>query len=116
MCLRRYNYFPLVFRWHGSLFRVRAVERCWAQAVGLPLRGRARRLWFRVRAAADPPIGRRSQAPSRGQAPTGGQAISRVEVYQDLVTNTWHLDRILAPTATGDNSRAGTREDPCAAA
>jgi hypothetical protein len=89
MCQRRYNYFPLVFQWHGSLFRVRSVERCWSQAVGLPLRGGARRLWFRVRAAADAPPG------------SVRQEESRVEVYQDLTANTWHMGSVQALAKIG---------------
>ncbi len=81
---RRFNYFPQSFRWHGLTYYVQAVERSWTKMGGRLLRRRAERLCFRVRAVAslreDGPF-----CPPR-----------KFDIYQDLIANTWHLERQLA--------------------
>jgi hypothetical protein len=61
---RRFAYFPQAFRWRGRRYDVDAVERDWT-----PRLAPARR-YFRVQCVA-----------------------GRVELYHDLVANTWHLHR-----------------------
>jgi len=61
---RRFHYLPQAFRWHGRRYDVDSVEREW-----VPRRSPARRHFQLVCAAG------------------------RVEIYHDLVANTWHLHR-----------------------
>jgi len=62
---RRHGYFPKGFMWHGHLYRVHAVERCWTDLSDRRADGR---LCFRVRCAE-----------------------GTFEVYQDISANTWHI-------------------------
>lgn len=72
---RRHGTFPRVFVWRGRRCGVTAIERCWT--ISRPgLRGRARRLAFRVRF--------RSRSDDPG---VEGTAI----IYQDLKHNTWSV-------------------------
>jgi hypothetical protein len=75
MVQRRFQYFPLAFRWRGRRYDVDAVERCWA----VSRRGWQRRIerhYFQLRCAE-----------------------GTFEVYQDAKANTWHLRRArLAPS------------------
>jgi hypothetical protein len=81
---RRFNYFPQSFRWHGLTYYVQAVERSWTKMGGRLLRRRAERLCFRVRAVALLREGALACPPSK------------FDIYQDLIANTWHLERQLA--------------------
>ena len=82
---RRFNYFPQSFRWHGLTYYVQAVERSWTKMGGSLLRRRAERLCFRVRAVALPHEHEGTPAcPPR-----------KFDIYQDLIANTWHLERQL---------------------
>jgi len=81
---RRYNFFPQSFQWQGRTFHVQQVERSWSKMSGWFSRRRPRRLCFRVRTLALPSVGSPSCLPGR------------LDIYQDLVANTWHVDRILA--------------------
>ncbi len=81
---RRFNYFPQSFRWHGLTYYVQAVERSWTKMGGRLLRRRAERLCFRVRAVAS----------LRDGGPTCPPR--KFDIYQDLIANTWHLERQLA--------------------
>jgi len=85
MYRRRYNYFPQTFRWHGQTFHVQTVERCWTKTSGglLSRIRTAERLCFRVRAVA---------LPSPADQPP---QYSTFDIYQDLLANTWHLERQL---------------------
>lgn len=81
---RRFNYFPQSFQWQGRTFQVRQVERSWPTMAGWFSRRRARRLNFRVRTVALPAAG--CPLPQTG----------RLDIYQDLQANTWHVGRVLA--------------------
>lgn len=65
---RRYGYFPRTFCWRGHSYLVDHVERCWT----VPGHREANdgRLCFQVRCSE-----------------------GRFIVYQDLLANTWHIDR-----------------------
>ncbi|MBI1801452.1 MAG: hypothetical protein HYR71_07470 [Chloroflexi bacterium] len=64
---KKHGYFPQRFRWHGHMYIVNCVERCWT--VKSRRWGRwVERLCFRVR------------------CPEGV-----FDVYQDLRGNTWHI-------------------------
>lgn len=78
---KRFNYFPQSFMWHGQVYHVQAVERCWTKMAGRANSRRACRLCFRVRAA---------NLPAQGGRVTGQ---STFDVYQDLLANTWHLEQ-----------------------
>ena len=81
---RRFNYFPLSFQWQGRTFHVQSVERSWSKMGGPIFARRARRLCFRVRTVA-----------LAGNGIPAWQT-GRFDIYQDLVANTWHLERSLA--------------------
>lgn len=68
---KRFGYFPQTFMWRGHRYDVRAVERCWTITKGRWQR-RVQRLCFRVRCAE-----------------------GTFDLYQDLVGNTWHLEKVL---------------------
>ncbi len=68
---KRFGYFPQIFLWRGHRYHVHSVERCWTVTRGR-LRRRVKRLCFRVRCAE-----------------------GTFDLYQDLVGNTWHLERVL---------------------
>lgn len=68
MLEKRFSYFPRVFLWRGQRYEVQRVERCWT----VSHRGWKRsvqQLRFRVRCGEE-----------------------TFEVYQDLKTNTWHIE------------------------
>jgi hypothetical protein len=78
---KRFNYFPQAFMWHGQVYHVQAVERCWTKMGGRANSRRACRLCFRVRAVSLPlSVGR-------------GDGQATFDIYQDLLVNTWHLER-----------------------
>ena len=66
---QRYSFFPRVFRWRGRCYEVESVERC-RTVVRQGFRGPVERRYFHVRCA-------------------GGV----FELYQDLRTGVWHLQR-----------------------
>ena len=68
---KRFGYFPQVFMWHGHLYNVHAVERCWTVS-RRGWRRQVERLCFRVRCAE-----------------------GTFDLYQDLAANTWHLERVV---------------------
>ena len=69
---KRYGYFPQRFRWHGRDYIVNRVERCWT-VKGRRWGGRVERLCFRVHC---------------------GERV--YEVFQDVIGNTWHIQRAAA--------------------
>ncbi len=70
----RYHFLPQLFRWRGRYHEVDSVDRCWT--VSRRRRGgRMQRRYFQVQC---------------------GEGV--FELYQDLLTGTWHLRRaMLAP-------------------
>lgn len=69
---KRFGFFPKTFLWHGRSYQVKRVERAWTVTKDSPRR-RVERRWFRVHT-------------------TDGI----FDLYQDLVANTWHLDKMVA--------------------
>jgi hypothetical protein len=48
---RRFGYFPKRFRWHGRIYDVETVDRCWTSARSTPrmcFRVRCREGWFEL--------------------------------------------------------------------
>lgn len=85
---RRFGYFPQRFTWRGRRYNVHAVERCWTVS-RKRLGNKVDRLCFRVRcAAADSRNGRSGRTFYEGT----------LDVYQDLNTNTWHLEKVVSRT------------------
>lgn len=79
---KRFGYFPQQFTWRGRRYDVHAVERCWTVS-RKRLGNKTERLCFRVRCA-----GR-----------SGGAVLEGTfDLYQDLDTNTWHLERVVSRT------------------
>ena len=85
---RRFGYFPHQFTWRSRLYNVYGVERCWTVS-RKRLGGRVNRLCFRVRCAA-----------SGGLDIQNGNAVleGTFDVYQDLDTNKWYLERVVSGT------------------
>jgi len=69
---KRFGYFPKTFLWHGRRYHVRRVERAWTISRRRP-RHRVERRCFRVHTAE-----------------------GVFDLYQDLVANTWHVDKKVA--------------------
>jgi len=69
---KRFGFFPQTFLWHGRRYHVQRVEQAWTVSRQKPRR-RVERRCFRVHTAE-----------------------GIFELYQDLIANTWHLDRMLA--------------------
>jgi hypothetical protein len=82
---KRFGYFPQRFTWRGYRYDVHAVERCWTIS-RKRLGNRVERLCFRVRCVAD------------GQEDRPGRAVleGTFNLYQDLNTNTWHIEKIVS--------------------
>lgn len=72
MQAKRFGYFPQTFLWHGRRYLVRRVERAWTVCRKRPRR-RVERRCFRVHT---------------------GEGI--FDLYQDLIANTWHLEKVVA--------------------
>lgn len=83
---KRFGYFPQQFTWQGRRYDVHAVERCWTVS-RKRLGNKVERLCFRVRCAT-PNV----QDHWSAQAVLAGT----FDVYQDLKTNTWHLERVIS--------------------
>lgn len=69
---KRFGFFPQVFLWHGRRYRVERVERAWTVCKQRSRR-RVQRRCFRVHTAE-----------------------GVFDLYQDLIANTWHLDKMVA--------------------
>jgi len=82
---KRFGYFPQQFTWRGRRYDVHHVERCWTVS-RKRLGNKVERLCFRVRGAAvNGRNGRAAQAVLEGT----------FDLYQDLDTNTWHLEKVV---------------------
>jgi hypothetical protein len=83
---KRFGYFPERFTWRGRQYCVRAVERCWMVS-RRRLGHRVDRLCFRLHGAA-----------AKGWSNGSSQVVleGTFDVYQDLNTNTWHLEKVVA--------------------
>jgi len=81
---KRFGYFPQRFTWRGRRYNVHAVERCWTVS-RKRLGNKVVRQCFRVRCAAVGG-GRSSRAVLKGT----------FDVYQDLNTSVWHLERVVS--------------------
>jgi hypothetical protein len=83
---RRFGYFPERFTWRSRPYYVQAVERCWTVS-RRRLGNKVDRLCFRVRCTA-----------TNGTGSQFGRTVleGRFDVYQDLNTGTWHLERVVA--------------------
>ena len=89
---RRYNFFPQSFQWQGRTFHVQQVERSWSKMGGWFSRRSARRLCFRIRTIAMPAALPAAMTAVGHQTPQS----RRLDIYQDLLANTWHVERVLA--------------------
>lgn len=83
---RRFSYFPEQFTWRGRQYHVRAVERCWTVS-RRRLGHKVERLCFRVRVGAV--RGREGDASRPALEGT-------LDVYQNLSTNAWHLEKVVS--------------------
>jgi hypothetical protein len=72
MQVKRFGYFPQAFLWHGQRYYVTRVERAWTVCRRRSSR-RVERRCFRVHTAE-----------------------GIFDLYQDLVANTWHLEKMVA--------------------
>ncbi len=81
----RFGYFPQRFTWRGHRYAVQAVERCWTVS-RKRLGNKVERLCFRVRCAAN------GHGSGSDRAIAGGTLI----LYQDLNTNTWHMEKVVS--------------------
>ncbi len=83
---KRFGYFPEQFTWRGRRYYVHGVERCWTVS-RKRLGHRVDRLYFRVRGAA-----------VKGWGNESNRAVleGTFDVYQDLNTNTWHLEKVVS--------------------
>jgi hypothetical protein len=82
---KRHGYFPLQFTWRGRRYDVEAVERSWT--VSRKRRGnKVERHCFRVRAIAG------------GNGSRSGRSVleGTFDLYQDLGTSKWHMERAVA--------------------
>ncbi len=88
MDAKRFGYFPQRFTWRGRRYDVYAVERCWTVS-RKRLGNQVERLCFRVRCAA-----------LNGHSSRSGRAVleGTFDLYQDLSTNTWHLEKVVSRT------------------
>jgi hypothetical protein len=85
---KRFGYFPQRFTWRGCRYDVHAVERCWTVS-RRQLGNKVDRLCFRVRCSASNGRNGRSR-----RAVSGGT----FDLYQNLNTNTWHLEKVVSRT------------------
>ena len=83
---KRFGYFPHRFTWRGRRYDVEHVERCWTVS-RKRLGNKVDRQCFRVRCAA---VNGRGIKSSRG-VPEG-----TFDLYQDLNTSVWHLERVVS--------------------
>jgi hypothetical protein len=74
---RRFQYFPLLFRWRGRHYHVDAVDRSWTVSQRV-WRRRVERRFFQVRSGE-----------------------GTFELYQDLRTGGWHLRRARLASVPG---------------
>ena len=83
---KRFGYFPQRFTWRGRRYDVHAVERCWTVS-RKRLGNKVERLCFRVRCAT-----------ANGRGGWSGRVIleGTFDLYQDLNTNTWYLEKIVS--------------------
>jgi hypothetical protein len=82
---KRFGYFPKRFTWRGRRYDVHAVEHSWTIS-RKRLGNKVDRHCFRVRCAAVNGRGDRL-----GRAVLEGTFV----VYQDLNTNTWHMEKVV---------------------
>jgi len=84
---KRFGYFPQQFTWRGRRYNVQHVERCWTVS-RKRLGNKVERLCFRVRGAA-------VNGGNNGRA---AQSVldGTFDLYQDLDTNTWHLEKVVS--------------------
>lgn len=85
---KRFGYFPQQFTWRGRRYDVQHVERCWTVS-RKRLGNKVERLCFRVRGAA---VNRQNERTP--QVVLDGT----FDLYQDLDTNTWRLEKVVART------------------
>ena len=83
---KRFGYFPHRFTWRGCRYDVQHVERCWTVS-RKRLGNKVDRQCFRVRCAA---------ADGRDNGSSQSMSQSTFDLYQDLNTSVWHLERIVA--------------------
>lgn len=83
---KRFGYFPHRFTWRGRRYDVHHVERCWTVS-RKRLGNRVDRQCFRVRCVA---------ANGRGIKSRRGESEDTFDVYQDLNTSVWHLERVVS--------------------
>ena len=83
---KRFGYFPHRFMWRGRRYDVQHIERCWTVS-RKRLGNKVDRQFFRVRCAA---------ANGRGSTASRGVPEGTFDLYQDLNTSVWHLERIVA--------------------
>ena len=69
---KRFGFFPKTFLWHGRRYSIKRVERAWTISKQRPRR-RVERRCFRVHTAE-----------------------GIFDLYQDLVANTWYLEKMIA--------------------
>ena len=83
---KRFGYFPEQFTWRGRRYYVHAVERCWTVS-RRRLGRKVNRLCFRVHGTA-----------GRGWGSDSNRAVLKgtFDVYQDLNTNTWHMEKVVS--------------------
>jgi hypothetical protein len=83
---KRFGYFPQRFTWRGRRYDVHAVERCWTVS-RKRLGNKVERLCFRVRCAT---------VSGRGGRSGGAVLEGTFDLYQDLDTNTWYLEKVVS--------------------
>ena len=83
---KRFGYFPHRFTWRGRRYDVLHVERCWTVS-RKRLGNKVDRQCFRVRCIA---------ANARGLRSNRDVPESTFDVYQDLNTSVWHLERVVS--------------------
>ena len=83
---RRFGYFPKQFTWRGQRYDVDHVERCWTVS-RKRLGNKVERLCFRVRGGA-----------ANGRTRRSDRVVSQgtFHLYQDLSSNTWHLEKVVS--------------------
>ena len=85
---KRFGYFPRQFTWRSQRYAVYSVERCWTVS-RRRLGSKVNRLCFRVRCAA---------TGSAGIQKHSGVREGTFDIYQDLDTNTWYLEKVNSGT------------------
>lgn len=85
---QRHAFFPRVFRWRGQCYEVESVERC-RTVVRQGWRGPVERRYFHVRCVGD-----------------------LFELYQDLRTGVWHLQRVESEAASVSPVPKNVRKRP----